>query len=182
MRSRRASILAIAATCCCIVASISCDFLPSEGAWRKIQRSGFSFEIPGEPQFKDDTMAAGPYNLPVEDINWWRGHEQFSIKAIDFTPMPNALKVDPKALLDSFIQGGLRTTGGTATSDRSIVVSGAPAREMVADITIPYPAWMLTRMIWASPRAYLVSYNCPNSIAESPDGRKFIDSFQLTTK
>jgi len=183
MRSRLTRFFTRVTASLCLLLAAACDPGAPEGTWRKIERPGFSFELPGKPEIKEESMDVGGVAIPQQSMDLYRGQEQFSVNVMDFSPLPNALNVDAKGILDRMIEGGLKQSGGTASSDRSLSMpTGQSAREIVANITNPAPAQMIVRVIWDSPRAYLIAHTNRSGAADTPDGRKFIDSFQFTAK
>jgi hypothetical protein len=86
----------------------------------------------------------------------------------------------PEDLLDGAQNGAITNVKGEVTSQRPINVNGNPGREIVG--TSPAQNIGFTaRVILAKPRMYMLVYTqYDKSKPISDDGKKFLDSFQLT--
>jgi hypothetical protein len=135
--------------------------------------------MPGTPSKDDSTVpsAAGPLALRMYTLS--KGYEGF---ITGYTEYPDVVftSSDPEALLDGAQHGAISNVQGEVTSQRKITMNGNPGREIVG--TSPSKNIGFTaRVILAKPRMYMLVYTqYDKSKPISEDGKRFLDSFQLT--
>ena len=151
----------------------------SSSSWETISGDGFSISMPGTPAKNDDTIpsAAGP--LPLRMYTLSKGFEGF---ISGYTEYPDIVftSAQPEALLDGAQQGAISNVKGEVTSQRSITLNGNPGREIVG--TSPEQNVGFTARVYlAKPRMYMLVYTqYDKSKPISADGKRFLDSFQIT--
>ena len=151
----------------------------STSSWETISDEGFTLTMPGTPSKNDDTIpsAAGP--LPLRMYTLSRGFEGY---ITGYTEYPDIVFTasEPEELLDNAQQGAISNVKGEVTSQRAITLNGHPGREIVGtspDQNIGFTA----RVILAKPRMYMLIYTqYDKDKLISEDGKRFLDSFQLT--
>ena len=108
-----------------------------------------------------------------------KGYEGF---ITGYTEYPDVVftSSDPETLLDGAQHGAISNVQGQVSSQRKITMNGNPGREIVG--TSPSKNIGFTaRVILAKPRMYMLVYTqYDQSKPISEDGKKFLDSFQLT--
>lgn len=135
--------------------------------------------MPGTPTKNDDTIpsAAGP--LPLRMYTLSKGFEGF---ISGYTEYPDIVftSAEPETLLDGAQQGAISNVKGEVTSQRSITLNGNPGREIVG--TSPAQNVGFTARVYlAKPRMYMLVYTqYDKSKPISADGKRFLDSFQIT--
>ena len=135
--------------------------------------------MPDTPTTNDSTIpsAAGP--LPLRMYTLSKGFEGF---IAGYTEYPDIVftSTEPEKLLDGAQQGAISNVKGEVTSQRSITQNGNPGREIVG--TSPAQNVGFTaRVILAQPRMYMLVYTqYDKSKPISDDGKRFLDSFQIT--
>ena len=152
---------------------------PFSSSWQTISDEGFSLSMPGTPSKNDDTIqsAAGP--LPLRMYTLSQGYEGY---ITGYTEYPDIVftSSEPEDLLDSAQQGAISNIKGEVTSQRAITLGGHPGREIVGtspDQNIGFTA----RVFLAKPRMYMLIYTqYDKNKPISEDGKRFLDSFQLT--
>jgi len=151
----------------------------SSSTWETVSGDGFTISMPGTPAKNDDTIpsAAGP--LPLRMYTLSKGFEGF---ITGYTEYPDVVftSAEPEALLDGAQQGAISNVNGEVTSQRPITVAGNPGREIVG--TSPSQNIGFTaRVILAKPRMYMLVYTqYDKSKPISADGKRFLESFQIT--
>jgi hypothetical protein len=151
----------------------------SSSSWQTINDDGFTLSMPGTPDKNDSNVesAAGP--LPLRMYTLSKGYEGF---ITGYTEYPETVFTasEPEQLLDAAQQGAISNVKGEVTSQRSITLNGHPGREIVG--TSPSQNVGFTaRVILAKPRMYMLVYTqYDKNKLISEDGKKFLDSFELT--
>jgi hypothetical protein len=151
----------------------------SSSSWETVNGDGFTLSMPGTPSKDDSTVpsAAGPLALRMYTLS--KGYEGF---ITGYTEYPDVVftSSDPEALLDGAQHGAISNVQGEVTSQRKITMNGNPGREIVG--TSPSKNIGFTaRVILAKPRMYMLVYTqYDKSKPISEDGKRFLDSFQLT--
>jgi hypothetical protein len=151
----------------------------SSSSWESINEDGFSLSMPGKPAKSDDSIpsAAGPLPLRMYTLN--KGFEGY---ITGYTEYPDIVftSTEPEQLLDGAQQGAISNVKGEVTSQRSITLNGHPGREIVG--TSPAQNVGFTaRVFLAKPRMYMLVYTqYDKSKSISADGKRFLESFQIT--
>jgi hypothetical protein len=151
----------------------------SSSSWETISEDGFSLSMPGKPSKNDDTVpsAAGPLALRMYTLS--KGYEGYITGYTEYPDMVfNAS--EPEDLMDGAQQGAISNVEGEVSSQRKITVNGHPGREIVG--TSPSKNIGFTaRVILARPRMYMLVYTQYDKTKQmSADGKRFLDSFQIT--
>jgi hypothetical protein len=151
----------------------------SSSSWENVSGDGFSISMPDTPSKNDSTIpsAAGPLQLRMYTLS--QGYEGF---ILGYTEYPDIVftSSEPEELLDGAQQGAISNVKGEVTSQRPIMLNGHTGREIVG--TSPAQNIGFTaRVILAKPRMYMLVYTqYDKSKPISADGKKFLDSFQIT--
>jgi hypothetical protein len=100
---------------------------------------------------------------------------------VSTTDYPQAASRDPKKMLDNARDGALKRWNGTMRSDKSMTVSGKPAREVVYDVTDQGNAYTVRqRFVLVSPqRVVQQAYVGQRGSETGADAEKFFASLQL---
>lgn len=151
----------------------------SSSSWETITEDGFSLSMPGKPSKSDDTVAsaAGPLALRMYTLS--EGYEGFITGYTEYPDMVFTAS-EPEELMDGAQRGAITNVQGEVTSQRRITVNGHPGREIIG--TSPSKNIGFTaRVILARPRMYMLVYTQYDKTKPmSADGKRFIDSFQIT--
>lgn len=151
----------------------------SSSSWQTISEDGFTITMPGTPSKNDDTVpsAAGPLMLRMYTLS--KGYEGY---ITGYTVYPDMVfnASEPEEMMDNAQNAAINNIQGEVTSQHKITVKGNPGREIVG--TSPSKNIGFTaRVILARPRMYMLIYTqYDKSKQMSDDGKKFLDSFQIT--
>lgn len=151
----------------------------SSSSWETISGDGFSLSMPETPSKDDSTIpsAAGP--LPLRMYTLTKGFEGY---IAGYTEYPDIVftSTEPEQLLDGAQQGAISNIKGEVTSQRPITINGHPGREIVG--TSPAQNVGFTARVYlAKPRMYMLVYTqYDKSKPISGDGKRFLESFQIT--
>lgn len=151
----------------------------SSSSWETISEDGFTLSMPGKPSKSDDTVpsAAGPLSLRMYTLS--KGYEGY---ITGYTEYPDMVftSSEPEEMMDGAQRGAISNVEGEVSSQRQITVNGHPGREIVGTSSsrnIGFTA----RVILAKPRMYMMVYTqYDKSKPMSADGKRFIESFQIT--
>jgi hypothetical protein len=151
----------------------------SSSSWETINEDGFTLSMPGTPSKDDSTVpsAAGPLALRMYTLS--KGYEGY---ITGYTEYPDTVfkASEPEEMLDGAQRGAIQNVQGEVTSQRKITIDGNPGREIIG--TSPSRNIGFTaRVFLAKPRMYMLVYTqYDKSKPISADGKRFLDSFQLT--
>lgn len=162
-----------------VLAVLGCSSL-SETKWETVSEGGITVEMPGKPTKTTQTAqtAAGPINVNMLMVD--KGSEAYMAAYNEFPAAAASNVIDPKLLLDSGRDGALRNVNGKLTSERPLTLGSVPGRELVGEGNSQgKDVAFIARIYWASPRLIQVIYMREKSKAESPDGKKFLDSLKI---
>jgi hypothetical protein len=151
----------------------------SSASWQTISEDSFSLAMPGTATKNDSTVAspAGPLMLRMYTLT-----KDYEVFITGYTEYPDMVfeASEPEAMMDGAQKGAISNVQGEVTSQRPIMVNGNPGREIVgtsASKNIGFTA----RVILARPRMYMLVYTqYDKSKPMSADGKRFLDSFQIT--
>lgn len=148
--------------------------------WETVSEGGLTVQMPGKPTKQTQTAPSPVGPLSVNMLMVDKGSEAYMTAYNEF-PAEAAKRVsDPKSLLDNGRDGALRNLSGKLVSERPVTLGGHPGREIVGEGTTQGREVAFTaRIYWASPRLIQVIYMREKSKAESPDGKKFLESLQI---
>jgi hypothetical protein len=152
---------------------------PYSSSWQTISDDGFTLSMPGTPSKNDSTVPSAAGQLPLRMYTLSQGYEGF---ITGYTEYPDIVftSSEPEDLLNAAQQGAISNVNGEVTSQRSITLDGHPGREIVG--TSPSQNVGFTaRVFLVKPRMYMLVYTqYDKSKPISEDGKKFLESFQLT--
>ena len=152
---------------------------PSSLSWETLNGDGFTLSMPGKPDKDDSTVAsaAGPLTLRMYTLT--KGYEGY---ITGYTEYPDTVftSSEPEDMLDGAQRGAISNVKGEVTSQRKITIDGNPGREIIG--TSPSRNIGFTaRVFLVRPRMYMLVYTqYDKSKPISADGKRFLDSFQLT--
>ncbi len=151
----------------------------SSSSWETINEDGFTLSMPGKPSKSDDTVpsAFGPLALRMYTLS--EGYEGY---ITGYTEYPDAIfnASEPEELMDGAQTGAISTVQGEVTSQRQITVNGHPGREIIGTSSSKNIGFT-ARVILARPRMYMLVYTqYDKSKPISADGKRFMESFQIT--
>jgi hypothetical protein len=148
-------------------------------SWETVNDDGFKLSMPGTPSKNDSTVPSAAGQLPLRMYTLSKGYEGF---ITGYTEYPDIVftSSEPEELLNAAQQGAISNVKGEVTSQRSITLDGHPGREIVG--TSPSQNVGFTaRVFLVKPRMYMLVYTqYDKSKPISEDGKKFLDSFELT--
>ena len=151
----------------------------SSSSWQTVNDDGFTLSMPGKPDKNDSTIASAAGPLPLRMYTLSKGFEGF---ITGYTEYPDIVftSTEPEDLLDGAQRGAISNVKGEVTSQRSITLNGHPGREIVG--TSPgQNVGFTARVFLAKPRMYMLVYTQYDKDKPiSDDGKRFLDSFQIT--
>ncbi len=151
----------------------------SSSSWETITEDGFTLSMPGKPSKSDDTVpsAAGPLALRMYTLS--EGYEGYITGYTEYPDMVFTAS-EPEDLMDGAQRGAITNVQGEVTSQRQITVNGHPGREIIG-VSPSKNIGFTARVILARPRMYMLVYTqYDKSKPMSADGKRFMDSFQIT--
>ena len=166
-----------------LVALLFCACSMMQTKWETLNEGGMTVQMPGTPQKQTQSVstAVGPVAFNTYSVQ--NGSEAFIVGYNDFPDTPATRGANPEDLLNKARDGAVQNVGGKVTSEKPITMNGHPGKEFTGDSTSPQEATFTARVYWVAPRLYQVLYIRPKTTAApSENGRKFLDSFQLTGK
>lgn len=151
----------------------------SSSSWETLSGDEFSINMPGKPVKAENSVpsAAGPLKLYMYTLN--KGYEGF---ILGYSEYPDAVftSSQPETILNGAQQGAINNVHGEVVSQREITVNGNPGREIVG-VSPAQNTGFTARVILARPRIYMLVYTqYDKSKSISEDGKKFLDSFEIT--
>lgn len=152
---------------------------PPSSSWETVSGDGFSVSMPGKAEKDESTIpsAAGP--LPLRMYTFTEGYEGF---ITGYTEYPDYIftATPPEDLLNGAQQGAISNVQGEVTSQRQITINGHTGREIIG-ISPSKNIGFAARVYLVRPRMYMLLYTqYDKSKPISADGKRFLDSFQLT--
>jgi hypothetical protein len=149
--------------------------------WREHESAagGYKVEFPAAPRNDLVGLIANPPPAATFEgtvLRMWR--EEFLVSYADIPP-DQRVRMDDEALLARGVADLKRIRPGADVLDhRTPDVSGFPGRELV--LRSPDGGVIVARVVLADTRRYIVQAGGPDSSAESPRVRRFLDSFAVT--
>jgi hypothetical protein len=162
-----------------VLAVLGCSSM-TETKWEPVNEGGVTVQMPGKPNKQTQTAqtAVGPINVNMFMVD--KGSEAYMMAYNEFPAAAAKAVGDPQVLLNNGRDGALRNVNGKLTSERPITLGSIPGRELIGEGTTSGKEVAFTaRIYWANPRLIQIIYMREKSKAESPDGKKFLDSIQI---
>lgn len=171
-----------------MVAMLFCACSMMQTKWETVNEGGMTAQMPGTPQKQSQSVstAVGPINVTMLTVT--KGNEAFIVGYNDVPDQAAAVADSrPDDFLNNARDGAVNNVHGKVTSERPLTLDGHPGKEFSGDGTSPedpkQEASFTARVYWVRPHLYQVLYVRPKTdAAPSDDGKKFLDSFQLTGK
>lgn len=162
-----------------LLAVLGCSSLTGT-KWETVSEGGITVQMPGKPTKQPQTTQTplGPININMLMVD--KGAEAYMVAYNEFPAAAAARVPDPQILLNSGRDGALRNVNGKLQSERPVTLGSYPGREIVGEGNTQGKDVVFTaRIYWANPRLVQVIYMREKSKAESPDGKKFLDSLKI---
>jgi hypothetical protein len=154
---------------------------PSDLAWQKVIGDGFTISMPGTPSKSEQTepSLAGPITIHLYTAT--QGYEGFMVGN---TRYPDAVFASGNndAIMDGARNGAVSSINGEVTNEHSITVGGYSGREVTGKSPSKNLGFTI-RLFVVKPQMYLIlytQYDKEKPISE--DGKKYLDSFQITSQ
>ncbi|MDT4968615.1 MAG: hypothetical protein QOJ64_3352 [Acidobacteriota bacterium] len=152
---------------------------PSHLAWQTLTGDGFSIYMPGSPSKSEQTepSLAGPITIHLYTAA--QGYEAFM--AGD-TTYPDAVFAsgNTEQIMDGARDGAVSSVEGQISNERKITLGSYSGREVTGSSPSKNLSFTL-RLYVAKPKMFIILYSQYGKDKPlSDDGRKFLDSFQIT--
>ncbi|HEX8844162.1 MAG TPA: hypothetical protein VF791_05940 [Pyrinomonadaceae bacterium] len=151
----------------------------SSQSWQPLTGDQFSVSMPGTPMKSDQTepSPAGPIQIHLYTVS--QGYEGYIVGYSEYPDLVFS-SGNNDVLLNGARDGAIQNVNGKILNERNITLSGYPGREITGNApsqNISFTA----RLFIAKPRMYMLmytQYGVDKPLSE--DGRRFLDSFQIT--
>ena len=152
---------------------------PSHLAWQTLTGDGFTIYMPGSPSKSDQTepSLAGPITIHLYTAA--QGYEAFMVGD---TTYPDAVfsSGNTEQIIDGARDGAVSSVEGHISNERKITLGSYSGREVTGSSPSKNLSFTL-RMYVAKPKMFIILYSQYGQDKPlSDDGRKFLDSFQIT--
>jgi hypothetical protein len=149
------------------------------GSWQPANGDQFTVSMPGTPikNEQSEPSPAGP--IPIHLYTVTQGYEGF-IAGYSEYPEIVFSSGNNEALLNGARDRAINNVNGKVTNERSITLAGYPGREITGNAPSQNISFTV-RLYIVKPRMYMLmytQYGVDKPISD--DGRRFLDSFQLT--
>jgi hypothetical protein len=147
--------------------------------WQTFNGDKFSVNMPGTPVKSEQTQTtvAGPISIKMNTID--RGSEAY---AVGYTEYPSVIfdSQSGDALLNGARDGAINNMHGQMLGERAISQGSYTGKEVTGKV--PDKNYSFTLQLYlAKPRMYLLIFLKQGDQPISDDGRKFLDSFKITS-
>lgn len=136
--------------------------------------------MPGTPSKSEQTTttAIGPVQIHMYTLD--SGNEGFVIGYSEYPSYVFSQK-DPDALLNGARDGAVNNVKGEVLSERPMSLGSYVGREITGK-SAEQGFSFTTRLYLANPRMYMLIYLRKGDQPISDDGKKFLDSFEITSQ
>lgn len=135
------------------------------------QGGGFTVQMPGPAQEQTDPNGT---HMFLSEVNG----KAFIVGYTDFGNHLKVTKANADMLLDAARNGMVQNAHSKVISETKITFQGHPGRDLKLMTKEGY--FMQLKMVLSDTRLYQVGVATPKDEANSPEIKKFIDSFRLT--
>jgi hypothetical protein len=151
----------------------------SDLAWQKVNGDGFAISMPGNPSKSDQTepSLAGPITIHLYTVT--HGYEGFMVGN---TRYPDSVFASGNTddIVNGARNGAVSSINGEVTNEHNITVAGYSGREITGKSPSKNLGFTI-RLFVVKPQMFMIlytQYDKEKPISE--DGRKYLDSFQIT--
>lgn len=150
--------------------------------WREFTSAEgqFSVALPGTPVDKPRkaATAVGQVDYHSYELELPRQGMSFAIAYFDF-PVPVVSQQQLNLAFESRRKQVLEAASGKVAREETITLNGHPGRDI--EFTIPdKPGRGYVRMLFVKPRMYLLLLDGPRVGVDSPEAKRFFESFRVT--
>lgn len=151
----------------------------SDLSWQNVNGDGFTISMPGTPSKSEQTepSLAGPITIHLYTVT--HGYEGFMVGN---TRYPDSVFASGNSddIMNGARNGAVSSINGEVTNEHSITVGGYSGREVTGKSPSKNLGFTI-RLFVVRPQMYMILYTqYDKDKATSEDGRKYLDSFQLT--
>ncbi len=149
-------------------------------AWRDYASPGGNFkaEMPGTPKYTRQVQQVGADRLQVHthevQVGW--PETSFSVSYSDYPPHV-IQRIPVEARLDGSRDGAVKGIEGKLRHEKRLSLNSFPGREL--EIEVPGKGTVMMRLYAVHQRIFILGVGGPWVKADSPDVKRFFDSFQL---
>jgi hypothetical protein len=153
----------------------------SDSAWQTVNGDGFTISVPGTPSKSEQTepSLAGPITIHLYTIT--HGYEGFMVGN---TRYPDSVFASGNTddIMNGARNGAVSSINGEVTNEHSITVGGYSGREVTGKSPSKNLGFTI-RLFVVKPQMFIILYTqYDKDKPMSEDGRKYLDSFQITSQ
>jgi hypothetical protein len=151
----------------------------SSSNWQTVDGEGFTVTMPGTPSHDTQTTQSAVGPIPIHLYTLSAGYEGYMA---GYSQYPETLfnLSKPEDVFDGAQNGVINNIKGQVVSQRSITMNGNPGREVVGTSSSTNLGFTM-RLYIVKPKMFMLFYTQYGADKPmSADGKKFLDSFQLT--
>jgi hypothetical protein len=147
--------------------------------WQTVDGEGFTVQMPGSPSHDTQTTQSAVGPIPIHLYTLSQGYEGYMA---GYSQYPETLfnLSQPEDVFNGAQNGVINNIKGEVVSQRSITMNGNPGREVIGTSSSANLGFTM-RLYIVKPKMFMLFYTQYG--ADKPvtaDGKKFLDSFQLT--
>lgn len=147
--------------------------------WQTVNGEGFTVSMPGEPSHNTQTTPSAVGPIPIHMYTLSEGFEGY---VVGYSIYPDSVftSAKPEELFNNVQNASISNIQGEVASQLSITINGNPGREVIG--TSPSKnIGFIVRIYLVKPKLYMMIYTqYDKDKPASADGKKFLDSLQLT--
>jgi hypothetical protein len=152
---------------------------PNSQSWETLNADKFSVSMPGTPSKTDQTQTTIAGAVPVRMYTLDKGSEAYIVGYSEYPSAVFASK-DTDTLLNGARDGAVNNAHGQVLSERPLSQGSYVGREIKGKA--PDQNYGFTIHLYlANPRMYMLIYLKQGDQPISDDGKKFLDSFKITS-
>lgn len=146
--------------------------------WETLNGDKFSASLPGAPTKSEQNQTTAVGQIQINMYSLDRGSEAYAVGYSEYPSFVFTSK-DPQLLLDSARDGGIKNINGEVLDERPIKLGDYVGREVTGKSPQGYS--FIMRIYLANPREYMTMYVKQGDQPNSDNGRKFLESFRITS-
>jgi hypothetical protein len=155
--------------------------IASDSAWQKVIGDGFTISMPGTPSKSEQTepSLAGPITIHLYTVS--HGYEGYMVGN---TRYPDSVFASGNTddIMDGARNGAISSINGEVTNEHNITLAGYSGREITGKSPSKNLGFTI-RMFIVKPQMFMMLYTqYDKEKPMSEDGRKYLDSFQITSQ
>jgi hypothetical protein len=150
-------------------------------AWQQVNGDGFTISMPGNPSKSDQTEAslAGPITIHLYTVT--HGYEGFMVGNTRY-PDTVFASGNSEDIMNGARNGAVSSINGEVTNEHSITLGGYSGREVTGKSPSKNLGFTI-RLFVVKPQMFMILYTqFDKDKPISDDGRKYLDSFQITSQ